>query len=293
MEPYETATSSLEVMVRSCFKKHTWVTFILLIHSLLGLSQTSTDVVSDGEHTIRVTDRYPDTPAIVRKCVLKAQGDAIEKAFGKVIYQKTLMNISNKNENNNIKSSETFEMESESNLSGRWLKDASPPLVESFQRNGELWIRVRVKGYVREIEPKRFNEDREALAIYIKELHGRNPFSDITVVETYDSRFLVSVISLDPSRYSTTSEMYRVASIKAKSLVSRYLNGSQSEEIFVVQAYVARQGDKSSPDLSNTISVIRETSQGWVNGIEYLTSFPGLDGKDRVFVYLKFLNKLT
>ena len=264
----------------------------LSFHSKPVYSQDSLNIVSDGEYKRIISNKVFDTASLVKECALLAQSEAIEKAFGKVIYQKTTFNLANNNVNDKVNSSESFNTTSESNLMGRWVRDISPPLIEYYLQDNEHWISIKVKGYVREIKPKSFNEDREAMAEYIKKLYLKMPFSDITIVENYNSRFLISVVELDKTLYQSTSDMNRVASIKAKSQLSRYFNGSMTEEIFVIQTTPFNDTAQSTSSIVKSFSAIKESSSGWVNAMELLNVFPSADNHHVVYVYSKFLEAI-
>jgi hypothetical protein len=261
-----------------------FVAFILSSYVNIAFAQDSLNIIAEGEFKHMIASQNADSFAIVKECIMMAQANAIESVFGKVLMQKTSLDISNMNVNDRVTSNESFKMSAEGNLTGRWVKDITPPIVDYYTRNKELWISIKVKGYVREIKPKSFNEDREAMANYIKQLYLNSPFADITIVENYSSKFLISVVALNKANYKSLSDMNRVASLRAISQINRYFNGSMTEEIFIIQ---------TTPEINKTqdywlnISSIKETSSGLVNNLELLTTFIDSNNNLNVFVYSK------
>ncbi len=127
------------------------------------------------------------------------------------------------------------------------------------------------------------------MADYVKQLYLKSPFTDITIIENYSSRFLVSIVALDPANYKSLSDMNRVASIKAKSQISRYFNGSMTEEVFIIQT-TPKLNDAES--VAESISATKETSSGWVNSLDMLTTFMAENDQQKVFVYSKLLENI-
>lgn len=262
---------------------------LFLLATNCCFAQDSLNIAAEGEYKRMLTSSKIDSFAVAKECILLAQANAIEANFGKILMQKTTLDVRNTNITDNVSSSEIFNMSAESNLTGRWVKDIKPPTIEYYTRNKELWISVKVNGYIREIKPKSFNEDREALAEYVKQLYLKSPFTDITIIENFASRFLVSIVALDRANYKSLSDMNRVASIKAKSQVSRYFNGSMTEEIFIIQT-TPKLNDAGS--VAESITATKETSSGWVNSLDLLTTFMAENDQQKVFVYTKKLEDI-
>ena len=79
-----------------------------------------------------------------------------------------------------------------------------------------------------------FNEDKTSFTNFLKRMYSASPFEGVKVVEDYDSEYLVSVISLDNSKYPSSSVMSRVAEVKAQSQVSTFLNGAYVDMDLVI-----------------------------------------------------------
>lgn len=130
-----------------------------------------------------------------------------------------------------------------------------------------------------------FDSDRVAFTNFIVRMYNNAPFEDVKVVtDDNDTRFLISVLSLDKSKYKTESVLNRVASVRGMSQVSRFFNGAMSYENTVIHT------KEKSNGVSDTeiITDIRENSVGHVKSLELLTNFTREDNK-QVFIFIKQL----
>jgi len=83
----------------------------------------------------------------------QAQIKAIEDRFGRVISQDNSMVIENTIVGSDLTTSESFNSISNSEVRGEWISyDGGYPKTEFFQYKDESWIKVTVKGVVREID---------------------------------------------------------------------------------------------------------------------------------------------
>lgn len=119
-----------------------------------------------------------------------------------------------------------------------------------------------------------FNTDRIELANFLKRMYNSAPFDGVRVVEDYNACYLISVISLENAKYGSDSAMNRVASVKAMSETSRYLNGSEISSDLIIQTNTNNRG-YSHTEISENI---RENSIGYVRELELLTSFSAEQG---------------
>ena len=56
-----------------------------------------------------------------------------------------------------------------------------------------------------------FNEDKTSMTNFIKRMYKATPFDGVKIVDDYDHQYLVSVLSLDKTKYTSPSIMNRVA----------------------------------------------------------------------------------
>jgi hypothetical protein len=90
------------------------------------------------------------------KCIETARVNAIENAFGKVIMQGNSTYIQNSTKNTKNESYNSFNFISDTYVNGEWVSNIDEPKVEYITVKGyndkpELWIKVNVRGYVKEI----------------------------------------------------------------------------------------------------------------------------------------------
>lgn len=113
-------------------------------------------------------------------------------------------------------------------------------------------------------------------------MYNNAPFEGVRVVEDYETYYLLSVLTLDKTKYSNESIMNRVASVKAMSQASRFFNGSN-----ITSELIIRTSEKSdgSGD-TEVIEKIKEHSVGYVKALEQLTNFPDKTGR-QVFIFSK------
>lgn len=63
------------------------------------------------------------------------------------------------------------------------------------------------------------------LTNFIVRMYNNAPFEGVRIVKDYDNSYLLSVLTLDKTKYPNESMMNRVASVKAMSQASRFLMG--------------------------------------------------------------------
>lgn len=253
--------------------------FTLLIYS----SCFAHDTVSSGFYKQALPKSY-NKKLIEEKCIEKARINAIENAFGFVVTDSSSLYKTHERINDKEKAKSTFNSHTTTFITGRWLRDESPPIIEYYVENGLMWISVSVTGLVREIKPKSFNEDKEAMAEYLKELYFRSQFEGVKIVENNELSFFISLVALEKSKYKNYSDLNTVARVKAQSQASKFINGSTvSSEDFI---FTTRDGINAE-SITRVVESIKETSIGFVNGLELLTSFDSQDGTCTILIFLK------
>ena len=126
-----------------------------------------------------------------------------------------------------------------------------------------------------------YNVDKTALANFLERMYNNAPFEGDRVVEDYDNTYLLSVLSLDRTKYENASVMSRVASVKAMSQASRFFNGSQITSDLIINTTERSDGTVNT----EMVEYINEHSVGFVHQLELLINFT-VDGRD-VFMYYK------
>jgi len=131
-----------------------------------------------------------------------------------------------------------------------------------------------------------FNEDKTSLANFIKRMYTDTPFEGVKIVDDYDHKYLISVLSLDKAKYTNPSVMNRVAQVKAQSQANTFLNGATISMDMVIKTTETKTKD-SINTIVETIESIKQNSMGFTQGLELLTNFENADGKRIVFVYMR------
>lgn len=126
-----------------------------------------------------------------------------------------------------------------------------------------------------------YNQQRTTLANFLVRMYENEPFDGVKVVEDYDNAYLMSVVVLDKAKYKTSSQMNRVASVKAMSQASRFFNGSKITDDLVIRTTEKADGTVDTETIEN----INEHSMGYVKALELLRNFPDQSGSE-VYIFI-------
>ena len=135
-----------------------------------------------------------------------------------------------------------------------------------------------------------FGGDKVGLINFIKRMYTNNPFDGIKLMQNDDSRnYLICVVSLKNDPNKTESVIFTIADAKARAKVSQYFNGSNTSTELII---ISKEEKSTTTNLSSTetTEILKETSAGYINGIELLTNFVSSSKAERVFVYYKGIN---
>jgi 6-pyruvoyl-tetrahydropterin synthase len=135
-----------------------------------------------------------------------------------------------------------------------------------------------------------FNEDKTSMVNFLKRMYNSSPFEGVKIVDDYDHQYLVSVLSLDKTKYTSPSIMNRVAQVKAQSQANNYLNGSTISSDLIIKTTEQKNGEKSST-VVETIESIKENAVGFSQGLELLNNFEYEKTKRIVFIYHREITK--
>lgn len=136
-----------------------------------------------------------------------------------------------------------------------------------------------------------FNEDKTAFSNFLKRMYTAKPFEGVKIVDDYDHKYLVSVISLEKAKYTSEATMNRVAQVKAQSQASTFLNGATISMDMVITNKETKDSTNSVKTIVETVEQIRQNSVGFSQGLELLTNFDNPDSLRMVFVYIRELIK--
>lgn len=134
-----------------------------------------------------------------------------------------------------------------------------------------------------------FNDDKITFGNFLKRMFAATPFEGVKIVDDYNQSYLVSVITLDKSKYASMSVMNRVAQVKAQSQANTFINGSSISSDLIIKTS-EKKSNNSVESITETFESIKENSYGFTRGLELLTNFDNQDGTRMVFIYFRALN---
>jgi enoyl reductase-like protein len=135
-----------------------------------------------------------------------------------------------------------------------------------------------------------FNEDKTSMTNFIKRMYIATPFDGVKIIDDYDHQYLVSVLSMDKTKYTNSSIMNRVAQVKAQSQFNAYLNGSNTNMDLVIKTREQKTGEKTET-VVESIESIKQNAVGFSQGLELLTNFDDETSKRMVFIYYREIQK--
>ena len=135
-----------------------------------------------------------------------------------------------------------------------------------------------------------FAGDKNSLGNFVRRMYNVQPFNGVKLFQTEDGKdYIISVVEIrnDPSRPESIQS--RIATIKAKSYASEFLNGSNiSSEVFLITNEVKT---KDSIITKTTMQeILSESSTGFIDEFELLIKFNGNDSKQMIYVFYKRIN---
>lgn len=137
-----------------------------------------------------------------------------------------------------------------------------------------------------------YNEDKTSMTNFLKRMYTSAPFEGVKVVEDYNTKYFISVVSLEKAKYTSQSIMMRVAQVKGQSQANTFFNGSTISSDFIIRTTEEKhKGATESKSTLETIETIKENSFGFVRAMELLTNFEIDEGKRVLFIYFKELKK--
>ena len=135
-----------------------------------------------------------------------------------------------------------------------------------------------------------FNDDKIALTNFIKRMYNSSPFEGVKMIEDYDNKYIISVLSLEKAGKST-SILTRIAQTKAQRQVSTFFNGAVITSEFIIKTTETIADSSEVKTTVETIEKIKENSVGFVNGLEILTNFDIEERNRMLFIYIKKIDE--
>jgi hypothetical protein len=122
----------------------------------------------------------------------------------------------------------------------------------------------------------------ETLSSFLQRELQKKSFDGARIISAPSNKYIVAVVNLENSKYSTTESRDKVAHMKAKQMVNSLINGSTiSSEV------VIRTDETDSSTEVNSTEFIREQAMGFIQGLELLSSSELQSGKTSYLFYSK------
>ena len=132
-----------------------------------------------------------------------------------------------------------------------------------------------------------FNDDKTALSNFLKRMYSSSQFDGVKVIDDYDHKYVISVVALDKSKYTSQSTMNRVAQVKARQQANAFFNGSSITSDLIIKTSESKKD--SFQVVIETTELIKEQTSGFVEGMELLANFDSADGTKAVFIFIRKL----
>ena len=138
-----------------------------------------------------------------------------------------------------------------------------------------------------------FGGDNVSIGNFIKRMYTVKPFEGVKILDDYDHKYLISVISLEKAKYTSESIMYRVAQVKAQSQASTFLNGATISMDMLITTKETKDSNNNIKTIVETVEQIKQNSVGFSQGLELLSNFDNADSLRMIFIYIRELKKDT
>ena len=129
-----------------------------------------------------------------------------------------------------------------------------------------------------------YNTEKNAFANFLIRMYENAPFEGVRAVDDYEQQYLISVLTLEKSKYPNESVMFRVAGVKAMSQASRFFNGSTITSDLIIRTSEKSHGTNDT----DMIETINENSVGFVKKLELLTNIDLGNGRV-AFIYFTLI----
>jgi len=134
-----------------------------------------------------------------------------------------------------------------------------------------------------------FSSEKVELSNYLKRMISLNYFEGVKILDSYDNRYLISVLSLEKAKYTSETIMNRVAQIKAQSQANTFLNGATISMDMIINIKETKDSSSNMITIVEMVEQIKQNSIGFSQGLELLTNFDNEDKLRMVFIYIREL----
>jgi hypothetical protein len=136
-----------------------------------------------------------------------------------------------------------------------------------------------------------FGGEKVGIGNFVRRIYNTQPFDGIKILQNQEGQdYMISVIQLKNDFSRPKNIETRIASIKAKAFVSQYINGSIISSDVIIMSSETKSKD-SIVKKTNILEILKESSIGFVEGMEMLSSFESIDGKFIIYMFYKEIKK--
>ncbi len=136
-----------------------------------------------------------------------------------------------------------------------------------------------------------YGGNKTEIGNFIRRIYNTQSFSGVKVLQSQEGlNYMISVVELKKDPSWSGSVLNRIANVKAKAYASQYINGVNIRTELIFMSKTVNNFD-SSIIKNDTQEILKESSLGFVDGMELLTNFESNDGKQVVFIYYKEIKK--
>jgi hypothetical protein len=130
-----------------------------------------------------------------------------------------------------------------------------------------------------------FNEDKTSFVNFVKRMYTASPFEGVKIVEGYDKEVMISVVSIEATKYPSESIRNRVAQVKAQEKASTFLNGAEISLDVIISTKETTDGNNQVTRVTESMERIRQSSTGFSQGLELLATFENTDKSRLIYIY--------
>lgn len=130
-----------------------------------------------------------------------------------------------------------------------------------------------------------YNEDKTSFVNFVKRMYTSSPFEGVKIVEGYDKNVMISVVAIEATKYPSESIRNRVAQVKAQEKASTFVNGAQISLDVIISTKETTDANNQVTKVTESMERIRQSSTGFSQGLELLTTFESNDKTKVVYIF--------
>lgn len=147
----------------------------------------------------------------------------------------------------------------------------------------KIFITILLSVYINFIYAQSINTEKIAFINFLKRQYEQERYEGVKLIENYDKTYIICILSLSSKMYPSSNTMFRVAKVKATQQIGAYVDGTKISSDLLIRSTESDDSVKVE-----TLEIIREHSNSFIQNVELLTHFYRKDKADiTVFIYGK------